>query len=143
MKFAVVVFPGSNCDHDAYHAAKHVLGHDAEFVWHKETSLKGADVVVLPSDQPEPFGLVAIEAFARSRPVIASAAGGPLETVTPGSDGWLFPPGDSESLAKVLAGLTRTDVEAAGRRARRTYETRYTVGRFVGDWRRAVLAAAT
>jgi phosphoribosylformylglycinamidine synthase subunit PurQ / glutaminase len=48
MKFAVVVFPGSNCDHDAYHAAKHVLGHDAEFVWHKETSLRGADVVVLP-----------------------------------------------------------------------------------------------
>ena len=48
MKFAVVVFPGSNCDHDAYHAAKHVLGQDAEFVWHKETSLKGADVVVLP-----------------------------------------------------------------------------------------------
>ena len=39
MKFAVVVFPGSNCDHDAYHAAKHVLGQEAEFVWHKETSL--------------------------------------------------------------------------------------------------------
>jgi phosphoribosylformylglycinamidine synthase subunit PurQ / glutaminase len=48
MQFAIVVFPGSNCDHDAYHAAKHVLGHDAEFVWHKETSLRGADVVVLP-----------------------------------------------------------------------------------------------
>lgn len=48
MKFAIVVFPGSNCDHDAYHAAKHVLGQEAEFVWHKETSLKGADVVVLP-----------------------------------------------------------------------------------------------
>jgi phosphoribosylformylglycinamidine synthase len=48
MRFAVVVFPGSNCDHDAYHAAKHVLGQDAEFVWHKETSLKGADVVILP-----------------------------------------------------------------------------------------------
>ncbi|MDQ3346638.1 MAG: phosphoribosylformylglycinamidine synthase subunit PurQ [Acidobacteriota bacterium] len=48
MKFAIIVFPGSNCDHDAYHAAKHVLGHDAEFVWHKETKLKGADVVVLP-----------------------------------------------------------------------------------------------
>ena len=48
MKFSIVVFPGSNCDHDAYHAAKHVLGHDAEFVWHKETNLKGADVVVLP-----------------------------------------------------------------------------------------------
>ena len=41
MKFAVIVFPGSNCDHDAYHAAKHVLGQEAEFVWHKETSLQG------------------------------------------------------------------------------------------------------
>jgi phosphoribosylformylglycinamidine synthase len=48
MKFAVVVFPGSNCDHDAYHAAKHVLGHEAQFVWHKDTSLGGADVVILP-----------------------------------------------------------------------------------------------
>ena len=48
MKFAIAVFPGSNCDHDAYHAAKHVLGQDAEFVWHKETSLRGADVVILP-----------------------------------------------------------------------------------------------
>lgn len=48
MKFAVVVFPGSNCDHDAYHAVKHVLGQDAEFVWHKDTDLKGADAVILP-----------------------------------------------------------------------------------------------
>jgi phosphoribosylformylglycinamidine synthase len=48
MKFAVVVFPGSNCDHDAYHAAKDVLGQDAEFIWHKDTALKGADVVILP-----------------------------------------------------------------------------------------------
>ena len=48
MKFAVIVFPGSNCDEDAYHAAKDVLGEDAEYIWHKETDLKGADVVVLP-----------------------------------------------------------------------------------------------
>ena len=48
MKFAVIVFPGSNCDHDAYHAAKAVLGQDAEFVWHKENDLRGADVVILP-----------------------------------------------------------------------------------------------
>jgi len=48
MKFAVVVFPGSNCDHDAYHAVKHVLGQDAAFIWHKETSLAGADAVILP-----------------------------------------------------------------------------------------------
>src|SRR5262245_18108692 len=48
MKFAVVVFPGSNCDHDAYHAATAVLGQSAELVWHKDTSLRNADVVVLP-----------------------------------------------------------------------------------------------
>ena len=48
MKFAIVEFPGSNCDHDAYHAAKHVLGQQATFVWHKDTDLQGADVVVLP-----------------------------------------------------------------------------------------------
>jgi len=48
MKFAVIVFPGSNCDHDALYTAEHVLEQDAEFIWHKETSLKGADVVILP-----------------------------------------------------------------------------------------------
>jgi phosphoribosylformylglycinamidine synthase subunit PurQ / glutaminase len=48
MKFAVVVFPGSNGDHDAYYAPTHVLGEHAELVWHKETSLKGADAVILP-----------------------------------------------------------------------------------------------
>lgn len=48
MKFAVVVFPGSNCDHDAYHAVRHVLGADAAFVWHKDRDLGGADAVILP-----------------------------------------------------------------------------------------------
>ena len=48
MKCAVVVFPGSNCDHDAYHAVKHILGQDAAFVWHKDTSLQAADAVILP-----------------------------------------------------------------------------------------------
>ena len=48
MKFAVIVFPGSNGDHDSYYAAKHVLGAEAEYVWHKESSLNDADVVILP-----------------------------------------------------------------------------------------------
>jgi len=48
MKFAVIVFPGSNCDHDAHHAVESVLGHQAECIWHKDTDLKGADVVILP-----------------------------------------------------------------------------------------------
>jgi phosphoribosylformylglycinamidine synthase len=48
MKCAVVVFPGSNSDHDAYYAVSHVLGQRAEFIWHKDTDLKGADAVILP-----------------------------------------------------------------------------------------------
>ena len=48
MTFAIVVFPGSNCDHDTYYAVQHVLGERAELIWHENTSLKNADVVVLP-----------------------------------------------------------------------------------------------
>jgi phosphoribosylformylglycinamidine synthase len=48
LTFGVVVFPGSNCDHDAYYAAKKILGQDAVFLWHKESDLKGVDVVILP-----------------------------------------------------------------------------------------------
>src|SRR5512136_2694234 len=48
VRFGIVVFPGSNCDHDAYYVAKHIAGCEAEFLWHKDTSLKGTDVVILP-----------------------------------------------------------------------------------------------
>ena len=47
-KFGVVVFPGSNCDHDAYHAAKHVMNEDARFIWHKDSTIGDVDVIVLP-----------------------------------------------------------------------------------------------
>jgi phosphoribosylformylglycinamidine synthase len=47
-RFGVVVYPGSNCDHDTYHVLKHVLGLDTVWLWHKEADLKGSDVVVLP-----------------------------------------------------------------------------------------------
>ena len=48
MKFSVVVFPGSNSDYDAFYAASEVIGEDAALVWHKDTDLQGADVVILP-----------------------------------------------------------------------------------------------
>lgn len=47
-RFGVVVFPGSNCDHDAYYSVTKVLGYDASFLWHKETDLKQSDVIILP-----------------------------------------------------------------------------------------------
>lgn len=48
MKAAVIRFPGSNCDQDCYHALHNVFGISTDYVWHKETSLKGYDLVVLP-----------------------------------------------------------------------------------------------
>jgi len=82
MKFAVIVFPGSNCDHDAYHAAKHVLGQDAEFVWHKETSVKRADVVILPGGFSH-GDYLRTGAIARFSPIMTAVrefaeSGGPL-----------------------------------------------------------------
>ena len=47
-KFGVVVFPGSNCDHDAYYAVKKVLNYDAELLWHKDTDLKESEIIILP-----------------------------------------------------------------------------------------------
>ena len=48
MKFGVVVFPGSNCDHDAYHVISKVIGQPVDFIWHRDTSLADYDCVVLP-----------------------------------------------------------------------------------------------
>lgn len=48
MRIGVVVFPGSNCDHDTYHVVKHVCGQEARFVWHKDSDLGGLDALVLP-----------------------------------------------------------------------------------------------
>ena len=48
MRFAILVFPGSNCDHDAYYALRHVMGEDTAYVWHQERSLDGFDAVIIP-----------------------------------------------------------------------------------------------
>ncbi|MDP9147536.1 MAG: phosphoribosylformylglycinamidine synthase subunit PurQ [Acidobacteriota bacterium] len=48
MKFGVVVFPGSNCDHDAFHAISDVLKQPVEFIWHQSENLANCDAVILP-----------------------------------------------------------------------------------------------
>jgi phosphoribosylformylglycinamidine synthase len=48
MYFAVIVFPGSNCDHDAYHVMHHILDVHVDFVWHKENDLKKFDAILIP-----------------------------------------------------------------------------------------------
>jgi phosphoribosylformylglycinamidine synthase subunit PurQ / glutaminase len=80
--FAVIVFPGSNCDEDAYHAAKEVLGQDATYIWHKDTDLKGADVVILPGGFAH-GDYLRVGAMARFSPIMRevrafAARGGPV-----------------------------------------------------------------
>ena len=81
MRFGVVVFPGSNCDHDAWYALSHNLGHSAEFVWHDSASLGPVDAVILPGGFA--YGdYLRCGAIAKFSPVMAAvksfAAGGGL-----------------------------------------------------------------
>ena len=48
MKFGVIVFPGSNCDHDAYHVISKHVGQPVDFIWHRDTDLSGYDAVIIP-----------------------------------------------------------------------------------------------
>jgi phosphoribosylformylglycinamidine synthase len=48
MKFGVVIFPGSNCDHDCYYVIESVLGKPVDFIWHQDTSVAGFDAIILP-----------------------------------------------------------------------------------------------
>jgi len=47
-KFGIVVFPGSNCDHDSYHVIKHILQQETVYLWHKDTDLQNCDIIILP-----------------------------------------------------------------------------------------------
>ena len=81
MKFAVVQFPGSNCDQDCIHALNAINGATAEYVWHKDSSLAGFDAVVLPGGFS--YGdYLRCGAIARFSPIMRSlhsfAAGGGL-----------------------------------------------------------------
>ncbi|HEX8423847.1 MAG TPA: phosphoribosylformylglycinamidine synthase subunit PurQ, partial [Pyrinomonadaceae bacterium] len=48
MKFGVIVFPGSNCDHDAYHVISKHVGQPVSFIWHRETDLTDYDALIIP-----------------------------------------------------------------------------------------------
>ncbi len=80
--FGIVVFPGSNCDQDAYHAARDVFGQRAEYLWHKDTDLKGADVIILPGGfaHGDYLRTGAIARFSPIMPAVIDFAkrGGPL-----------------------------------------------------------------
>lgn len=89
-----------------------------------------ADYVVVPSTQPEPFGRVAIEAFAFGKPVVAAAHGGLVEIVQPGQSGLLFAPADVSALALALEGLpqrSREQYAELSRGARKRFESKFSL----------------
>ena len=89
--------------------------------------IAAADLFVLPS-LAEPFGLVLLEAMALSRPVVATAAGGPLEIVAEGRTGRLVPPADAAALATAIRELLadRAAAAATGRAGRLRFERHFT-----------------
>jgi phosphoribosylformylglycinamidine synthase len=48
VKFGIIVFPGSNCDHDAYHVISKHVGQPVDFLWHRETNLNSYDALIIP-----------------------------------------------------------------------------------------------
>ena len=88
-----------------------------------------ADVMLVPSTSPEPFGLTSIEAFARGRPVVGTQGGGLQDVVQEGA-GWLVPPGDVAALADLLGSLDRQTVARAGTLARQRFESHYSIAAF-------------
>lgn len=82
MTFAVVVFPGSNCDHEAQYMAETVLGQHVRMVWHKETALADVDAVILPGGFSH-GDYLRTGAIARFSPIMGAvkafaARGGPI-----------------------------------------------------------------
>jgi glycosyltransferase involved in cell wall biosynthesis len=112
-----------------------VVGEVQEIIPH----IDAADFLILPSEKPEPFGLVLLEAFARGRAVVASDAGGVLDVVTDGTDGRLYPIGNASDLGEVLRSVDRKMAQKMGINARLTYEERFSIGayreRFQDLWR--------
>lgn len=86
-----------------------------------------AALVVVPSEWPEPFGLVVIEAFARGTPVVATIAGGLADLVQDGENGWSVPPGDVPALARAIDVALADEPERyrRGNNARRVFESLY------------------
>jgi glycosyltransferase involved in cell wall biosynthesis len=93
----------------------------------KEGALDGMDLVVHASTQPEPFGMVILEAMAKGKPIIASSEGGPSEILIDKVDGWLIQPRSADLLASAIEQLSadQNAREVLGREARKSVLSRF------------------
>lgn len=98
--------------------------------------LSALDIFVLPSTQPEPFGIVILEAMAAGKPVVAAAHGGPTEIVVNNQTGYLVPPKDPQALASAILKLAERPslMAAMGAAGRHRAWEHFHVDRYVGDF---------
>ena len=94
---------------------------------------RALDVLVLASREPEPFGLVLLEAMATAKPVVATAEGGPLDIIEDGRTGDLVPPRDPAAMARAILALVGDPARSArmGAHARERVLAHYTAAQYV------------
>jgi glycosyltransferase involved in cell wall biosynthesis len=94
---------------------------------------RALDILVLASREPEPFGLVVLEAMSTGKPVIATAHGGPLDIIEDGRSGELVPPGDTQAMADAMLALVNDPARRArvGALARARVAAHYTAEQYV------------
>lgn len=112
------------------------------YVPHPADLMRVMDIVIHASVEPEPFGIVLLEAMGCGKPLISTNIGGPREIVVHGETGLLVNPGDHEALARAVSDLLADPVGAKrmGERARVRYYERYTIQKNVAAIEREYLA---
>ncbi|HGV3521597.1 TPA: glycosyltransferase, partial [Klebsiella quasipneumoniae subsp. quasipneumoniae] len=104
-----------------------------------------ADYIVVPSTKPEPFGRVAVEAFSAAKPVVAADHGGLSEIVTDGADGFLFEPGNVESLQSVLVKIRKQNkpqYTSLSENARRKFMSSFSEDKYQNEIKKIILGEA-
>lgn len=102
--------------------------HFEGFVPNPASLYQWADLVVVPSKKPEPFGLVAVEAMSQGRPVVAAGHGGLVEIVQHGVSGLWFTPGDAADLSRAIGQIAGDPLAARmmGEAGRAAYARHFT-----------------
>ena len=106
--------------------------------------VSASDVMVLASTAIETFSLAALESMALEKPLIMTDIGGASEQISPGTNGYLFPPGDVELLARHLVSLSDPELRRQfGRQARSIVTSKFDIGQMVACYEQALLAIAS